>query len=141
MDTMKKLISVVLSLFLTTSATAETWIHIYGASRHEHSGYRETNTGIGIEHTVTPRWSGVVGGFQNSYNRQSYYVAGKYHVLQSSPVYVNITMGGVTGYYNYEVLPLVLPELCVTWVCGMYMPRVNHNTVNTLAFYLRIPLK
>lgn len=121
--------------------SAQTWVHVYGASRHEHSGYRETNTGVGIEHTVAPRWSGVLGGFQNSYDRQSYYVAGKYQVLQSDPVYVNITMGGVTGYRDYSVLPLVLPELCVTWVCGMYMPRVNHNTVNTFAFYLRIPLK
>jgi len=43
--------SFVLALLLTLAqpVAAETWIHVYGRSWHDQAGYREINTGVGIE--------------------------------------------------------------------------------------------
>jgi len=43
--------SFVLALLLTLAlpVTAETWIHVYGRSWHDQAGYREINTGVGID--------------------------------------------------------------------------------------------
>ena len=134
--------SFVLALLLTLAqpVVAETWLHVYGRSWHESSGYREINTGIGIEHQFADDWTWAVGTFQNSISRQS--VAGmvKYQWYQQGDFIVNIQIGGVTGYNRYPVIPMVLPEACWSWVCGMAIPKVSSDTQAAVAVYLRIPL-
>lgn len=136
---MKHLILSVL-LIMALPVQAETWLHVYGRSWHEQPGYRDVNTGIGIEHQFANRWTWAVGTFQNSLDRQSVAVLVKHNVWQRNDLSVNWQLGGVTGYRHYTVAPVILPELCVSWVCGMFVPRIGSETTAAVAFYLRIPI-
>ena len=136
---MKRLILAVF-LILALPVHAETWVHVYGASWHEQPGYREINTGLGIEHRFDDRWTWAVGTFQNSIDRQSVAVLVKYSAFQQGDLLVNWQLGGVTGYRHYAIAPVILPELCVSWVCGMFVPRIGSETQAAVAFYLRIPI-
>ena len=129
-----------LLLALAWPASAQTWLHVYGRSWHNTSGYREANGGIGIEQQFAPQWSWAVGTFQNSIDRRSVTGMAKYQWYQSSLVAANLQLGGVTGYRNYRVAPIVLPEACWTWICGMFVPRIANETAAAAIVYLRIPL-
>jgi len=135
---MKYLISVVFSI-LALPVQAETWLHVYGRSWHDQPGYRDVNTGIGIEKRLVDRWTWAVGTFQNSLDRQSVTVLAKYAAYQHGNLAVNWQLGGVTGYRHYTVAPVILPELCVSWVCGMFVPRIGSEITAAGAFYLRVP--
>jgi hypothetical protein len=134
--------SFVLALLLTLAqpVTAQTWLHVYGRSWHDSPGYREINTGIGIERQFTNDWTWAIGTYRNSIYRQSVVGMAKYQWYQQGDFSVNIQMGGVTGYRRYPVVPMVLPEACWTWICGMAVPRVSNETRSAVAVYLRIPL-
>lgn len=119
---------------------AQTWLHVYGRSWHDQSGYREINTGIGIEQQFSDRWSWALGTFQNSIDRASAVGMAKYQWYQQSNFIINLQLGGVTGYRNYPVAPFVLPEACWTWICGMFVPRIANETAAAAIVYLRIPL-
>jgi len=133
--------SFVLSLLLTLSwpVAAETWVHVYGRSWHDQAGYRETNTGVGVEQQFAPAWSWAVGTFQNSEDRQGVVTMVKYHWIDQAPWAVRWQLGAVTGYSRYTVAPVILPELCWSWVCGMIIPNVGQSAA-AAAFYLRVPL-
>ena len=134
--------SLLLALLFTLSwpVHAQTWVHVYGKSWHALPGYREINTGIGIERQFADDWSWAVGTFQNSIDRQSVTGMLKYQAYRQGDFAVNIQLGGVTGYRNYAVAPVALPEACWAWVCGMFVPRIENETTAALAVYLRIPL-
>ena len=129
-----------LLLCLTMPVSAQTWLHVYGKSWHDSHGFRQVNTGIGIERQFAPDWSWAAGTFQNSIDRQSVVGMVKYHWYQQEKFAVNVQMGGVTGYQNYSVVPLILPEACWSWLCGMFVPRIDNETTAAVAVYLRIPL-
>jgi hypothetical protein len=133
--------SFVLALLLTLAlpVTAETWVHVYGRSWHDQAGYRGTNTGVGLEHRLAPDWSWAIGTFQNSEDRQSVVVMAKYHWIDHGSWAVRWQLGAVTGYSRREVAPVILPELCWSWVCGMIIPNVGQSAA-AAAFYLRVPL-
>jgi hypothetical protein len=136
---MKFVISLILAV-IALPAASETWVHVYGVSWHSTPGYRENNTGVGIEHRVSDRWSGMIGTFQNSLDRQSVMVAAKYHWIDRGAWSVRWMLGGATGYRNYAVAPVVLPEVCYRWVCALAVPAVGSETSTAAALYLRIPL-
>jgi hypothetical protein len=133
--------SFVLALLLTLAlpVTAETWVHVYGRSWHDQSGYREINTGVGIEQQFATHWSWAVGTFQNSEDRQSVVVMAKYHWIDSGSWAVRWQLGAVTGYSRRTVTSVILPELCWSWVCGMIIPNVGQSAA-AAAVYLRVPL-
>lgn len=131
---------VLCGILLWSSASAETWVHIYGKSWHNQPGYREVNTGIGIEQKFADKWSWSLGTFQNSIDRQSVVGMAKYHWYQQGNLSVNLQMGAVTGYQNYSVAPVLLPEACWKWVCGMFVPEIKNETAAATVVYLRIPL-
>jgi hypothetical protein len=128
-----------LLLTLAQPVTAETWIHVYGRSWHDQAGYREINTGVGIEQKFAPAWSWAAGTFQNSEDRQSVVVMAKYHWIDHGSWAVRWQLGAVTGYRRREVAPVILPELCWSWVCGMIIPNVGQSAA-AAAVYLRVPL-
>ena len=129
-----------LLLSLAWPVSAQTWLHVYGRSWHDGSGYREANGGIGIEQQFAPRWTWAVGAFQNSIDRRSVAGMAKYQWYQSTLVVVNLQLGGVTGYRRYDVAPVILPEACVGWLCAMFVPKIGDETTAAVAVYLRIPL-
>ena len=133
--------SFVLALLLTLAqpVVAETWLHVYGRSWHDQSGYREINTGVGIEQKFAPAWSWAAGTFQNSEDRQSVVTMVKYHWIDQAPWAVRWQLGAITGYRRYAVAPVILPELCWSWVCGMIIPTTS-QTAAAAAIYLRVPL-
>ena len=133
--------SFVLALLLTLSSpvTAETWVHVYGRSWHDQSGYREINTGVGVEQRFSNSWSWAAGTFQNSEDRQSVVVMAKYHWIDNGSWAVRWQLGAVTGYSRRTVASVILPELCWSWVCGMIIPNVGQSAA-AAAFYLRVPL-
>jgi len=138
---MKTILSAIFSLLVMSTAHAETYLHVYGKSWHSGSkSYRETNTGVGVEHRINPKWSVALGTFQNSLDRQSVIGFGKYHWRQYGHWQINVNLGLVTGYDSMTVAPAVLPEVCWRWICTMAVPAVGSETSAAAAFYLRIPL-
>lgn len=127
-------------LILAVPASAQTWLHIYGLSKHESPGYQEINAGIGIEQQFAEQWSWGLGTYRNSIYRQSMAGMVKYQWYQQGDFSVNMQMGGVTGYRRYAVAPVILPETCWSWICGMFVPRIENETRAAVAVYLRIPL-
>jgi len=136
---MKILIWLLMSFFCLP-ATAKSWLHLYGGSWHDQPGYREINTGIGIERQFGDQWSWAVGTFHNSIDRQSVFAVIKYQWYQQGDFVSNLQIGGVTGYRGYSVAPVILPEACWKWACGMFIPRIENETTTAVAVYLRIPL-
>lgn len=127
-------------LVLAWPASAQTWLHVYGLSWHESPGYQDVNTGIGIERQFSDDWTWALGTYRNSINRQSMVGMAKYQWYQQPDFGVNIQIGAVTGYRRYILVPMILPEVCWSWICGMAVPRVSSDTRSAVAVYLRIPL-
>jgi hypothetical protein len=82
-----------------------------------------------------------MGTFQNSIDRQSVQFMAKYHWIEQGNWAVRWQLGGVTGYRDYPVAPVVLPELCWQWLCGMVIPAVDQGSSTAVGMYLRIPVK
>ena len=137
---MKYLIWALLIICPFPAVAANTWLHIYGKSWHDRSGYHEDNAGVGIEKQFNDQWTWAVGTFHNSIDRQSVFALTKYQWYQRGDFISNLQIGAVTGYRGYAVAPVVLPEACWSWVCDMFIPRIENETTAAVAFYLRIPL-
>lgn len=115
------------------------WVHISGHSWHDQSGFNQNNIGIGIETVVHDKWSAAVGTYHNSIYRDTWYLLAKHQFWTQGAWTAQINMGVATGYQIRPVAPVLLPELCVHWLCGMAVPRVGDYTTPALALYLRIP--
>lgn len=120
-------------------AQAQTWIHVSGTSIHNRSGFNERNVGGGVEWQIQPRWSAAVGVYHNSEYRTSTYALAKYHWWRRQDWAANLNLGAATGYQISPVVPVILPELCWRWTCGMIIPAFAESSASAVAFYLRIP--
>lgn len=130
------ILPVLLSAF--PAQAQDRWMHVSGVSWHERPGYNGLNWGVGVETLVSPDWSAAVGIYHNSLYRQTWYALGKYHWWQRKDWMININLGVASGYVIRPVSPVILPELCVDWLCLLAVPRVEPNTTGALAAYARI---
>ena len=137
---MIRLLILVMILAAAPVTAQEQWLHMSGVSRHDRPGFQERNWGLGWETRMAKDWSVAAGAYRNSLDRTSVYGLAKYHWIKADPWSVNVNAGAVTGYDAVPVAPVVLPELCVAWLCGMVIPRVGPNQATAVAVYLRIPL-
>jgi hypothetical protein len=129
-----------LLLFITTTANAESYLHLNGVSKHNKSGYNEQNWGAGYEQTVTKEWSVAVGWYNNSEYRHSKYAYARYSAYKKNSWDIGINAGIVTGYRKQSVLPMALPEVCYSWVCGMIIPQIGGIEAGAVTARLRIPI-
>lgn len=119
----------------------DTWIHVNGRSFHKTGDFRGWNPGLGIERSFNQDWSWATGWYMNSINRNSTYGLAK-RIWNLDPDWqINLNLGGVTGYRGYTLAPVILPEACYRWICGLYIPRFSDDNVAAAAFYLRIPIQ
>lgn len=121
-------------------AQAQTWLHVTGLSWHDRPGYNGTNTGFGLETQIEPRWSGALGVYHNSLYRTTLYAVGKYQWIQQGAWQINVNMGAATGYEPGPIGPVLMPELCLAWVCVFATPRLGRDTTSAAVIYLRIPI-
>lgn len=126
---------------VNVSWAQDTWIHINGRSFHDSGHYRQWNAGLGIERKIDGDWTWAGGWYQNSIDRTSIYGSVKRMWRLNDAWQININMGSVTGYHGWPVAPVILPEACYGWVCGFFIPKLNHENTAAVAFYLRIPIK
>lgn len=62
--------------------------------------YNERNGGIGLERRYSDNWSGSVGYFRNSFNRDTLYLFAGYTPIRYRDWRLGVVFGGVTGYDN-----------------------------------------
>lgn len=119
---------------------AETYIQINGASVHNRPGFNEFNYGVGIEQTITDRWTVAGGWYRNSEYRGSTYGYARYSVYKDGPWDIGVGGGLVTGYNSYTVAPMAFPEVCYNYLCAIAIPQVNAGGASALAVHLRLPI-
>ena len=136
---MKTLLGILLTVFINQTL-AETYVQINGASIHSRPGFNEFNYGLGIEQTVSDRWSVAAGWYRNSEYRGSTYGYARYAVFKSGPWDIGVGTGVVTGYSSYSVVPMAFPEVCYSYFCAIALPQVNSTGASALAMHLRIPI-
>jgi hypothetical protein len=135
---MIKLTAVIL-WFLAGTAHGQTWLHVGGLSVHDKSGFNNHNPGLGLEWQTGPRWSAAVGTYRNSNFQQTVYAAAKYQWSITPNLPVNLNIGAATGYLAAPVVPVIAPEICYRWTCGILLPAVRASGASAIAVYLRIP--
>ena len=137
---MIRMLALILTLVATPVTAQEQWLHVSGVSAHDRPGFQEQNWGMGWETRMAEDWSAAVGFYHNSIDRTSTYGLVKHHWIKTNQWSVNINIGAVSGYDAMPVAPVLLPELCVSWLCGFIIPRVGPNEATAVALYLRIAL-
>jgi hypothetical protein len=130
-----------LLLFITTTAGAESYVHLNGVSKHNKSGYNEQNWGAGYEQSISKDWTVAAGAYKNSEYRHSIYAYARYALYKKDQWDVGVNVGVVTGYGKQSVLPVALPEVCYNWVCSMIIPQVGGIEASAITARLRIPVK
>jgi hypothetical protein len=130
-----------LLLFITSTASAESYVHLNGVSKHNKSGYNEQNWGAGYEQTIGDNWTAAAGAYKNSEYRYSTYAYARYSLYKNNRWDIGINAGAVTGYAEKNVVPVALPEVCYGWVCTMIIPQVGDMGAGCIAARLRIPIK
>jgi hypothetical protein len=118
----------------------ETYVQVNGASLHSKSGNNGFNPGLGIEKAVSENWNIAGGWYYNSDYRGSAYAYGRYSYFRQDGWDLGIGIGGITGYNNWTVMPMVFPEFCYEWVCAIALPQLHSSGSSILAVHLRIPL-
>lgn len=135
---MKRLF-VFIFLLLSGLCHAETWVHVSGLSIHQRQDLNGINLGIGIEHGLDNKWSVAVGTYNNSINNQSIYSLVKYKIVEYDSISSHLQFGVVTG-YRISPVPVLLPEICFTYICAFVIPPISNTIVGTAGAYLRIPV-
>lgn len=135
----KSILCVLLWSIASLVQAHDRWINIHGYSWHDRSGYNQNNWGLGLEKKTQDRWSAAVGIYRNSIDRTSVYGIARYHWVDTDMVKINVMIGTVSGYDVRPLAPVLLPELCVNWVCTFLVPKIGPNTTSALAIYLRVP--
>ena len=136
---MKALIAILL-IAASMSTSAETYVHVNGLSIHDQPGFNGFNYGAGMEQSVATNWTVAGGYYRNSDYRGSVYAYARYAVYKQGPWDIGVGVGAVTGYIAAPVTPSLFPQVCYTWVCALFVPKVNSIGANALAFQLRIPI-
>ena len=137
---MKLLLSFMFIMLFSPLALSETYIQLNGASMHDRPGFNGINYGVGIEQTVSDRWSLGGGWYRNSEYRGSTYGYARYAVYKDGPWDIGIGAGLVSGYNSYKVMPMVFPEVCYIYLCAIAIPQVHDSGSNALALHLRVPI-
>ena len=119
---------------------AQTYIQINGASLHDRPGYNQFNYGLGVEQTVTDKWNVAAGWYRNSEWHGSAYAYGRYSVYRNGPWDLGIGVGAVTGYQRMSVLPMAFPEVCYSYLCTLFLPRVEPTGASVVGFHLKLPI-
>lgn len=127
-------------LLLMSTAYAETYIQINGASVHSKPGFNGFNYGAGIEQTITDRWTVAGGWYRNSEYHGSAYGYARYALYKDGPWDIGIGTGLVTGYESYTVAPTLFPEICYSYFCMVALPQVKTSGASALAAHLRLPI-
>jgi hypothetical protein len=135
----KALLALVLALNLSLTQ-AQTWLQINGVSFHDRSGYNGLNYGAGLEQGITDRISVAGGWYYNSEYRGSGYGYGRYAVYKQDLWDIGIVAGVVTGYQRAQVVPMIFPEVCYSWICSLFAPRIEATGANVVGVRLRIPV-
>jgi len=135
-----KILFALITALVATTALGETYIQINGASLHDRPGYNQFNYGVGIEQTVTENWNVTAGWYRNSEYRGSAYAYGRYSIYRNGPWDLGIGVGAVTGYQRMTVLPMAFPEVCYSYLCTLFLPRVEPTGANVVGFHLRLPI-
>jgi hypothetical protein len=118
----------------------ETYLQLNGLSAHSKSGNNPINPGLGIERAVSENWNIAGGWYYNSNYRGSAYAYGRYSYFRQDGWDLGIGIGGVTGYNNWAVMPMVFPEFCYDWICAIALPQIQSSGSSILAIHLRVPL-
>jgi hypothetical protein len=95
---------------------------------------------VGIEQTITDRWTVASGWYRNSEYRGSTYGYARYSVYKTGSWNLGVGTGLVTGYNSHTVAPMAFPELCYSYLCAVAIPQVNAGGASALAFHLRLPI-
>jgi len=135
-----KFLFAILCVIVCNLALGETYVQLNGISAHDQPGYNGLNYGVGVEHTVTNNWTMAGGWYYNSERRGSTYAYGRYAVYKQDRWDIGVAIGAVTGYQRAAVVPMAFPEVCYSWVCGLFAPRVESTGANVVGFRLRIPV-
>ena len=132
----------ILWIFFSISniSQAQTYLQINGVSVHDRPGYNGLNYGAGVEHTVAQDWTVSAGWYYNSERRGSTYAYGRYSFYKKHDWDLGIGVGAVTGYQRAAVVPMAFPDVCYSWVCGLFAPRVERTGANVVGLRLRIPV-
>jgi len=136
----KTFIAILFATFCNLSV-AQTYVQINGFSVHDRPGYNGFNYGAGLEQTVANNVSVAAGWYRNSEYHGSAYAYGRYAVYQHNAWNMGIAIGAVTGYERMSVMPMAFPELCYSWACAMFVPRVQNNSASAIGFRFRIPIE
>lgn len=118
----------------------ETYLQINGVSAHSKSGSNGFNPGLGIERAVSEHWNIAGGWYYNSDYRGSAYAYARYAYYRQDGWDLGIGIGGITGYTNWAVMPMVFPEFCYEWVCAIALPQLQSTGSSIVGIHLRIPL-
>lgn len=95
-------------------APADTWLVGTVASYHTNRDIErnERNWGLGLERDFAENWRYTVGGYRNSYWRNSYYAGAQWLPWRFGSIRIGAMAGGVTGYTN-SVDPMILPTIAI----------------------------
>ena len=137
---MTKLFTLCILIFFNLTCHGQTYVQLNGVSVHDQSGYNGFNWGAGLEQGITNRWTVAAGWYRNSEYRGSTYVYGRYAFYKKDSLDIGIAVGAVTGYQRAAVIPMAFPEVCYTWTCAMFAPRVEATGANVVGLRLRIPI-
>jgi hypothetical protein len=91
--------AVIFFVLCASSANAETWVSVMGASYHTDraAGYNETNPGIGIEQG-DKYFRAVLGYYRNSLNRDTFYLGVSQTPFHAGGFSFGYTAGLASGY-------------------------------------------
>jgi len=109
----KLLLAIILALNLSL-AQAETYVQVNGISLHDRHGYNGFNLGMGLEESLSQKWTIAGGWYINSEHQGSIYAYGRYAFYKKNSWDVGVLMGAVTGYNRAQILPIIFPEICYT---------------------------
>jgi len=134
------MLGLIVMCVISGTIQAETYIQVNGVSLHDRSGFNSINYGAGIETGVSDRSSVAAGWYHNSEYRGSVYAYGRYALYKQDSWDIGIGAGAVTGYQRASVIPMAFPEVCYSWACAMFAPRVEATGANVVGLRLRIPI-
>ena len=118
-------------LYLCSSvAMAETYLNVYGMSKHLNPivSFNENNIGIGVETDLSPTCSITVGTYANSLGKQTTFLT--YNAKNLPNAYgmtTGVSAGLATGYME-SVVPIVYPFVNVSLFSFGYMPEIEGVT-------------
>lgn len=131
-------------IVLSTPARADTWLTLPGVSYHADRSrdWNETNSGVGIERSLSDTTSATAGQYLNSYNRTTFYAGGIWRPLQTRYVRAGLFAALATGYPSpilvAPTLNIGTPDVSVDLIGA---PSVGKGTTAFVALQLRIRIQ